>query len=238
MSFLNSAALPAAIAAILAAACVSVQPAKMALPEGLDTRTERTTLQGAGGGTSGSFEIAGVKGTFQRSASRVEFFDALLSFDRGRVRYALVDGDRVRAEAQCGMRQTEGQLGVVQFTPKKLTFTCDFSGTGQTTRLTLQEARERSNPLAPHGQRQGTIVAGDLQLAIRSSHDLVGSPLKLPIPIGYVIEHNGRAVAAVELNGLSPTVLLPLRGQPQLREPTLLAAIALALLWDPAMTAQ
>ena len=73
--------------------------------------------------------------------------------------------------------------------------------------------------------------AGALEL--RSVHRVQGSPLPLEAPIGYVFLADGRAVGAVELNGLSPRVWRPAVGLP-LRDGVTHAALTLALLWDPA----
>jgi hypothetical protein len=64
-------------------------------------------------------------------------------------------------------------------------------------------------------------------------HELEGSPLTVHAPIGYVIEHSGRAVGAIELNGSTPRVWLPVEDSEQ-RRAVLLAIMPLALLWDPA----
>jgi hypothetical protein len=60
-----------------------------------------------------------------------------------------------------------------------------------------------------------------------------GSPLPLEQPIGYVMSHEGRPVGAIELNGSTPRLWRPALSD-ALAEPVTLAALALALLWDPA----
>lgn len=64
-------------------------------------------------------------------------------------------------------------------------------------------------------------------------HQVEGSALPLAAPIGYLIERGAQPVAAVELNGTVPQLRLPDPSQPDVRRATLLAALALALLWDP-----
>ncbi len=76
-------------------------------------------------------------------------------------------------------------------------------------------------------------MLGGVTVTMRSVHELVGTPLTVQVPIGYVIEHGGQAIAAVELNGTEPQLRLPGGGGDQ-RRAALLAALALALLWDPA----
>jgi hypothetical protein len=68
---------------------------------------------------------------------------------------------------------------------------------------------------------------------MRSVHAVEGSLLPLGTPIGYVFERDGRAVGAVELNGLTPRLWLP-AGDDDTRHASVAAAMALAVFWDPA----
>ena len=81
-------------------------------------------------------------------------------------------------------------------------------------------------------ERQGRLAAGPVALEVRSIHRVQGSPLTLAAPVGYEFRHDGRAVAALELTGTTPRLWRPADGP--LREPVTQAALALALLWDPA----
>jgi hypothetical protein len=82
--------------------------------------------------------------------------------------------------------------------------------------------------------RGGTVRFEDLELSVRSVHDLQGSPIPLAAPIGYLFEAGGRPVGAVEVNGDPAVVFLPDAADPRARRAVLYASIALALLWDPA----
>jgi len=64
-------------------------------------------------------------------------------------------------------------------------------------------------------------------------HAVEGSPFPLGTPIGFVFEHNGGAVGAIELNGLTPRLWLP-AGDDDTRRAAVTAALALAIFWDPA----
>jgi hypothetical protein len=67
---------------------------------------------------------------------------------------------------------------------------------------------------------------------VRSVHTVAGGALPLSAPIGYRIDAGGAPVATVELNGLTPQLLLP--ADEAQRRDALLIALTLALLWDPA----
>jgi hypothetical protein len=72
-------ALPALLAV---AGCAAVRPATMVLPEGLAERSEQVVVRGLGGGRKGEFTVAGHRGSFTRSADRLDVFE-IVSFDWG-----------------------------------------------------------------------------------------------------------------------------------------------------------
>ena len=216
-------------AAVLLAGCVTIRPAQMKLPDGLAERTEPARVTGLGGGTRGTYQLAGHGGSFTRSASRLALFDDLAVFDRGRASYSITGPAFAQpVSARCVMRQTTMQIRVIAFTPKKLAYECDFDGAAA--RLSLQEA---AGSALGRTERRGELVLDGVTVTMRSVHDLVGSSLAVQAPIGYVIEHGGQPIAAVELNGTEPQLRLPSNHSDQ-RRAALLAALALALLWDPA----
>jgi hypothetical protein len=111
-------------------------------------------------------------------------------------------------------------------------YECEFDGVTNAI-LSLQEIKQRSDWIAARSRRVGEFRIADRTLELRSVHELVGSALTVDAPIGYVFERNGVAVGAIELNGLSPRLWLPVQDA-ALRRQALLAAVALAVLWDPA----
>jgi hypothetical protein len=137
--------------------------------------------------------------------------------------------------ARCTVRQTTMTVGIVGFEPKKLAYECDFSeqGKGVGVRFTLQEGRDAGVPKTLQAERRGRIDFNGTTLTMRSVHAVEGSPLPLGTPIGYVFERDGRAVGAVELNGLTPRLWLP-AGDDDTRRASVAAAMALAVFWDPA----
>jgi hypothetical protein len=222
---------------LVLAGCAAIQPAQMALPPDLPARTEATTIAGMGGGTRGSFTVGAVDGNYARSATRLSFFDDLAVFDRGGAGFnatGLVADATV--EASCKMRQTTVTIGIVGFAPKPLAYECDLRARGAplAARFTLQESRDTLGQVTAQVQRRGLIEWDGVALTIRSVHTVQGSPLPLQAPIGYVFEQDGRAVGAVELNGLTPRLWLPPAGDVKTRQASLVAALALAVFWDPA----
>jgi hypothetical protein len=207
------------------AGCVSA--ARMAMPAGLESRSERIEVSGLGAGTQGRTQVLGQALVFTRSASRLSLFDDLQVSDRGRVEYTLAAEGRESASVRCRMRQRSLTLGLVNFDAKPFAFECELAGAT----LSLQEPRAGVRTLK--AERRGELRFDGRSVALRSVHEVQGGALPLAAPIGYVFEEAGRSVGAVEINGTRPVLMLPV-GDAALRQRVLQAALALALLWDPA----
>jgi hypothetical protein len=213
------------------AGCASVRPATMVLPEDLAAESSEVTVRGLGGGRKGEFSVAGHRGSFTRSADRLDVFE-VVSFDWGGSSLTIEGADiPVPAAAKCGLRQVTARYKIVQFAARPLAYECDYTGANAT--LSLQEAKDGKDWLVSRARRRGQASVDDYLLELRSVHELEGTPLTVEAPFGYVLEHAGRAVGAIELNGSTPRLWLPAQDA-ALRRAVLLAALPLALLWDPA----
>ena len=212
-------------------ACGVIKPARMAVPAGLDAATDHVTITGLGASPRGEYRVADHGGSFTRSATRLSFFD-MAATDRAKVTFS-ISGPLLAGpvNGRCGLAQRTVNINVVTFTPRPLQFDCSFDGVPGAT-LVLQEASDGLAGNLGQAQRRGYIEVAGTRLALRSAHHVQGSPLPLAAPIGYVFEVDGRAVGAIDLNGTTPDVLLPKGGSA--RQAALLAAVALALVWDPA----
>jgi hypothetical protein len=213
----------AGLAALAVAACAGLPAARMALPEPLAAQPAET-LRGLGGGRGGDFVLGRDTGRFERGADRLSLFDDRFVADRATAGWQAADGTRAR----CRGRQASASGGVLAAAVKRYTVQCEISGP-QPAELQLQADGAALSPAT----RSGTITAGGQRLLLRSVHRVQGSPLPLDTPIGYVFEHEGRAVGAVELNGTEPRVWRPAPGTP-LHGAVTHAVLALALLRDPA----
>jgi hypothetical protein len=208
------------------AGCASIRPAELALPEPL-AGIAPTPLQGLGAGRSGSFTLGADSGRFQRERDRLSLFE-VLSFDRAPTRYELRWADGRSVQAACVGRQTTATLGVLSAQPQAFTLRCEWAGSAARLELTAP-----SPGPGARAERSGRYVDGGLVLALRSVHQARGSSWPLAVPLGYLISHEGRPVGAVEINGTVPRLWRPAPGTP-LHEAVTQAALALALLWDPA----
>ena len=86
-------------------------------------RTVEVTIDDMGGGTRGSFQVAGNTGRYSRAASRLDLFDELLAFDKGGAEFTVRGPDFPEpVTARCGFRQTTSTISIVTFTPKKFSY--------------------------------------------------------------------------------------------------------------------
>jgi hypothetical protein len=217
------------LAALVAAGCAALPAARMALPRSLAVAPQET-LRGLGGGREGSFNLPGASGRFERSATRLSWFD-LVERHRATARYTLRWADGRENEARCKGRETGVAVGVIAGRAQPFELVCDWPGSA----LTLQLA-DRGFVGAGAGtrsERRGRLRGAGVELELQSVHRVEGSPLTLDAPIGYVVRQGGVPVGAIELNGGSPHLWRPPAGD-ALHEPVTLALLALALVWDPA----
>lgn len=217
----------ALLPALMLAGCASLKPAQMALPPALATLGAET-VQGLGAGRSGSYTVGDESGSFQRGRDRLSLFGAL-DFDRASTRLQHRSADGRSLQAACVGRQSTLSVGVLTGQPGPYTVQCRWQG-GLDAQMTLAAA---SWVPGSRAERQGAYRQDALTLDVRSVHQVQGSRLPLEAPIGYVFSVDGQAVGAVEINGSTPRLWRPAAGS-ALREPITQAALALALLWDPA----
>lgn len=219
-------------AALFAAACT---PAQMRLPAGLAASGQVLPVDGIGGGNKGRFHVGPWQGSFTRSQTRLALFDALVTNRAGAGFIIEGPGISDTIEADCRMRERIIQIDVLAFTPQRMAYACEFTAEGRAfpARFELQEARTGLADALSRRQRRGEIALGGEVVQFRSVHKIEGSPLELASPIGYVFEKDGREVGAVELNG-KPRLILAGRPDEGLSRTITVAALALALLRDPA----
>jgi hypothetical protein len=220
-----------AAAALTLSACASLPAAQVALPAPLSTQTPEL-VEGLGVARNGSFAIGAATGTFSRGRDRLELFE-VVNWDRAKTRYALALADGARTEAACTGKAVELTWRVLAADAKPFSVECEWRGS-RSARLAVNAP---ALAVGTKAERSGRFTMNGLALDVRSLHDVQGSPLPLEAPIGYLFSQDGRPVGAMELNGAVPRLWRPAAGDP-LHEPVTLAALALALLWDPANRTQ
>lgn len=228
------------IAALTALPLAAQRDARMALPDDLAAHVERLTARGFGGRNEGDYTLADLAGEFTRIESRWAVADPLYAQNRGQSSFTLSGpGFDAPVAAACEMRRASVTVGVVTFDPDKMTYHCNLAGGSGSPLLVLGEPKPdnlRARVLA-RAERRGEAMFAGITLGVRSVHGYAGSRVQAPMPVGYVLELDGRAVGAVELTDVDPAVYLPTVDSPGIRNAVIVTALALAVLRDPAASA-
>ncbi|MXO61262.1 hypothetical protein GRI89_17090 [Altererythrobacter salegens] len=231
--------LPIALAApLMAGACAAIQPAEMRVPQPLIDQSVRLPVEGIGGWNHGRFRTGDYAGDYERSEERLAFLDAVVR-NSGHSGFVIKGpGISSTIEADCRMRERVLDFGVVEFTPRRMSYRCEFTADGRAipARFELQEVRTGLAGALSRRERRGEIALGGEKLEIRSVHKLAGSPIEMATPIGYVFEQDGHPVGAVEING-QPVIYISDLSDEGLSRTITVGALALAVFRDPANSA-
>jgi len=228
------------MAALAALPIAAQREARMALPDDLAARVERLSARGFGGRNEGDYTLGDLAGEFTRIESRWAIADPLYAQNRGQSSFTLSGpGFDSPVAAACEMRRAALTVGVITFDPDKMTYHCDLvDGTGSPL-LALGEPKPDNfgARVLARAERRGDATFAGITLEIRSVHRYAGSRVQAPMPVGYVLELDGRAVGAVELTDADPAVYLPTVDSTDVRSAVIVTALALAVLRDPATSA-
>jgi hypothetical protein len=214
--------------------CAAIQPARMALPESLALSAETVPFSGISGRRTGAFQLGPYSGRFTRSDERLAMFDPLFEQRDGTTDFELTGPDIDGAiEAACRGRTRAVTLGVIRHAVQPMTFSCVISSSDPSpAELEVRASRERADGRLTGWEREGYISLEGVSLQIRSVRDVEGTALQLETPIGYVFEHEGIPVGAVETNG-RPVVRYRPGASASVKRAVTVGATALALFWDP-----
>jgi hypothetical protein len=198
----------------------------MAVPADLESATP-LPFDGVGGGRSGRFTFEAQEVSFRRMG------DTLSVFDRLRLDRVSVEFEREGNKGRCDGRAATVAAGNVDTPVQPMLLSCRFTGpvVGE---LTLKEQR-----LAGTGVRQtreGQASFGAVVIDIRSEHALAGSRMPLAQAAGYRLMIQGRDVAALDLTGGAPVLRRAAGLDEATRAAVTQAALALGLLFEPAVT--
>lgn len=218
--------------------CSAIRPAAMQMPSDLAQSASAIPISGIGGGRHGRFAVGDYRGGFERSEERLALFD-LFATNKGHAAFT-IEGPEISdyIDTRCRMREREIDLGILEFKPAKMALRCEFLAAGYPfpARFELQEVSKGLGGALGRRERRGEIALGGELVQMRSVHRVEGSPLAVAAPIGYIFEQRGRPVGAVELNGQARLFLAP-GTDPGLARTLTIAAVTLAVFWDPANSA-
>lgn len=218
------------LAMALLAGCVTLRPAQIEMPAGLDAAAvESLPIGGIGGKARGTIALGDLSGHFERHASRLALLDATVTMDRAGSRFTLQRAGAEPVSASCRARQDELRRGILSLPARPMAMGCEWQGGAK---LALE-----AELLAAGGTqdaRKGRYEGGGVVLELRSVHRLQGTKLPTAQPVGYVMLHQGVPVGALSLADSGQPLVWRPRERTPLHEAVTQAAVALALLWDPA----
>jgi hypothetical protein len=216
--------------------------ARMRLPPELAADAERVEASGYGGANRGRYALGDLRGDFLRIESRFSVFDPLYTANRGKSSFTLErQGNGKSVAADCSFRERVVTVGVLTFDAEKLAYVCEISDdTGAALgNLTLGEPKPdgfKERVLA-RAVRRGLAEIGGVRIDIASVHHYEGSRISSQTPVGYVLVHDTHTVGALELTDSDPTFIFHRGASPEVRRATLIAALGLSVLRDPANSA-
>jgi len=217
----------------------ALRTATMRLPDELASASARLPFEGFGGKNRGQFRLGDYSGEFTRIESRLAIFDPGYVSNRGTGSFSLsgpgIDGT---INGECSFKENVVTIRIVTFDTRKFGFVCDMhdASRGPVGRLTLVEPRPSGMRarLVARSERVGEADVHSVAFDIRSGHEYEGSRLKAQVPVGYVLSIDSTPVAALELTDVNPTLILADSLPDAWRTPTLVAALSLTVLRDPA----
>lgn len=228
----------ALVLSMLISGCAAFPPVEMRLPQSLAEQSMRMPVEGIGGWTHGRFRVGEWSGGYERSEERLAFFETLIR-NSGHSEF-VIEGPGISStiEARCRMRERVLDLEVLEFTPQRMSYRCEFTSEGRSfpARFEVQEVRSGLGGALSRRERRGEIALGGETVQVRSVHRLAGSSIEMATPIGYLFEQHEHPVGAVEING-TPIIFIEDPMDESLARTIAVGAIALAIFWDPANSA-
>ncbi|QWC57907.1 hypothetical protein F7D01_13295 [Erythrobacter sp. 3-20A1M] len=217
-----------------AAACSTIQAAHTRLPAEFGPEPDRIELVGLQGPQTGAYTAGAYSGRYDRYASGTRILGAFAAKNQHAGFSITGPGITPALVADCMMSEQSVQSERVEVLTAPMSYRCTFSQGGEPARATfdLHETNEAAGTSLGY-KRDGTFRYAGAAFEIRSEHRLQETALPTAAPNGYVFLRGGRPVGAIDLNG-SPQLVLPMGTDEATSRALTIAALATALLWDPA----
>lgn len=230
----------AALALVATTSVLALGLAHVELPDELAS-AERLRASGYGGKNRGHFSLGDYRGDFTRIESRFAVLDPLYAANRGKSSFTLEGpGIDETISAECKFKERVVTVGVLTFDAAKLAYVCDVTNRGGSLgSLTLGEPKASGfkERVLARARRRGIAHVDGVEIGIESLHAYEGSRLGSQTPVGYLLSFDSQPMGALELTDSEPTFVLKNDLTPEQRRATLIAALGLSVLRDPADSA-
>lgn len=213
--------------------------ATIRLPSEFAAGSTRVAFSGFGGFNRGSYTGAEFSGEFTRIESRLGVFDPIFVANKGKSGFTIENLDGVATlTADCRAIERTTTFKFVSLDLKKLAYSCNFSGedAGGEMRFVIGEPKREGlrAKLLARDLRTGEASVFGHDFIINSVHEYEGTKLTSQAPLGYLLESNGVVFGAVDLLDWNPIVHLRDDMPETQRKATMIVALSLAVLRDPA----
>jgi len=218
---------------------VGAKDAAIRLPDEFAAASMRIAFTGFGGFNRGRYSGAEFRGEFLRTESRLGIFDPLYVRNKGHSGFTIEGSDgAAEISADCRALERTATIKVVTIDLKKLAYSCEFAGLDAAgeMRFVLGEPKRQGlkERLLARDRRTGEASIFGFNFILNSVHDYDGSALGSQAPLGYLLESDGAIVAAVDMLDWSPIVHVRGDLSDAQRKATMIVALSLAVLRDPA----
>lgn len=176
--------------------CAQLPTARMQPPPELDA-VQALVMHGLPRAGAGRFTFDDIDFSFKREHDTLTLFGTA-AVQRATLALAWRGPHGGEQDVRCESRQLDAGRGGLGATLLPLQMSCQ----GSTGSFALTEHLKLSARV-----RQGEYRAGAVALQVQSVHRVQGSPLPLAEPAGYLLRHEGRVVAALDLAGGTPRLL-------------------------------
>ena len=216
--------------------------AEIRLPDGFATVSTRVAFTGFDGFNHGHYSGAEFRGEFARIESRLGVFDPLYVANRGRSGFTVENANGVNEiTAECRAIKRTAAIKSVTLDLKKFVYSCEFGGpaaAGEMSFVIGEPKREDfKEKLLARDRRAGEASILGHDFVVNSVHDYEGSKLSSQAPLGYLLESKGLIVGAVDMLDWNPIVHVREDLSNSQRKATMIVALSLAVLRDPANSA-
>lgn len=178
-------------------------------------------------GRQGELWLHGQKVRYQRGAERLALFEGLPAEAGTPLRFVWT-GPAGESSAVCEGWTPAARVGARGAGARPWVLSCRW-GSAPAAMLQIGEGPVRGGWVT----REGAYRRGELTIGLRSAHAPTGSGTAAATPLGYEMLYLGEVVATLDLSGPLPSLRRPDPATPLGRAVTE-AALALALVWEPA----
>lgn len=218
---------------------LALKSATIRLPNDFASASTRIEFTGFGGKNRGHYKGAEFRGEYTRIETRLGVFDPLYVKHKGKSGFTIENANGGPALiAECRAVEKVATYKIVTFDLKKLAYSCEFNGPDANSpmRFVIGEPKREGfkEKFLARDLRTGEASILGHDFLISSVHEYTGTKFTSQAPLGYLLESDGVVMGALDLLDWNPIVYLGDGLSESQRNATIIVALSLAVLRDPA----